>query len=488
VITVLNVAGIFRYQSPSSERVLGYSPAELTGRQVSDFIHPEDLSRVREALQRAAGLPAIPRTVEYRFRHRNGSWRILESIGRSIQGAAPDGYIIVNSRDITESMKLEEQLRQSQKMEAIGQLSGGVAHDFNNLLTVIQGHVSLLETEPTLAAELRESVTEIRQSAERAANLTRQLLAFSRRQTMQRTDLDLNEVVIHMTRMLKRILGEDIQLRLNYAPQPVCVHADAGMMEQVLLNLAVNSRDAMPQGGQLVLETGSVELDEAAAKQMPQARAGAFVCLSVSDTGCGIPPEILPHIFEPFFTTKDVGKGTGLGLATVYGIVQQHQGWSSVYSEAGQGTTFRIYLPRLLKAALAEPVKSTIPSDRGGTETILVVEDESALRVLARRILTRLGYRVLEAPTGVSALGVWREHRREIQLLLTDLVMPDGMNGRDLARHLHQDNPDLKVIYTSGYSAEIAGQDFPLVEGLNFLAKPFSPSKLAHIVRASLDR
>jgi CheY-like chemotaxis protein len=259
------------------------------------------------------------------------------------------------------------------------------------------------------------------------------------------------------------------------------------MIDQILLNLAVNARDAMPQGGRLIIETTRAEFDPTSTAHLPQARPGVFACLSVSDTGTGIAPEILPHIFEPFFTTKDVGKGTGLGLATVFGLVQQHQGWINVYSETGMGTTFRIYLP-LLPASRPEPGHdTTLATVKRGAETILLVEDEPALRTLVRTVLTRLGYRVLEAASGLAALEVWKAHREEIKLLLTDMVMPDGISGRELSQRLLAEKPDLKVIYTSGYSQEITGHDFPLQEGENFLAKPFQATKLAKVIRARLD-
>jgi CheY-like chemotaxis protein len=260
------------------------------------------------------------------------------------------------------------------------------------------------------------------------------------------------------------------------------------MMDQVLMNLAVNARDAMTVGGQLVIETSSVELDEFAVSQSTQGRPGSFVCLSVSDTGCGIPAEILPKIFEPFFTTKDVGKGTGLGLATIFGIVHQHQGWINVCSEVGHGTTFRIYLPRLAGVSAQKTAPPALTAMRGGNETILVVEDEVSLCALVRTALARLGYRILEASTGVRALEVWKDHREEISLLLTDLLMPDGMTGKELAQRLLQEDPKLKVVYMSGYSVEVVGKDFPLQEGVKFLAKPFEAHKLAQTIRDSLDK
>jgi PAS domain S-box-containing protein len=389
-------------------------------------------------------------------------------------------------RNITAQRRLEEQFRQSQKMEAIGQLAGGVAHDFNNILTVIHGHASLLGM-TKLDDSAARSARQITQAAERAAGLTRQLLAFGRRQLIQPRRLDLNKTVGNISEMLGRLLGEDVALQLNYSPVPAMVEADAGMMEQILLNLAVNARDAMPRGGQLNIQIAVVEVDEAHVLRQPEARVGQFVCVSKSDTGCGIPAENLPRIFEPFFTTKEVGKGTGLGLATVYGIVKQHQGWIEVESIVGKGTTFRIYFPSIA-AVEAEPEKIVAPvAVRGGTETILLVEDEPPVRELVARLLQKHGYKVWQANNGPDALGVWREHKCDISLLLTDLVMPGNMNGHDLAEKLRYEQPGLKVIFTSGYSADIVGKNFKLEPGLNFLQKPYQPQTLALAVRRCLD-
>jgi PAS domain S-box-containing protein len=484
---VLNGQGVIQFQSPSSERNMGYKPEQLIGRSALEYIHPDDAARVLGALEQALLHPGLQIPAELRFRHQNGEWRTLQAVGKSILDQAADGFIVVNSRDITDNRKLEEQFRQAQKMEAIGQLAGGVAHDLNNILTVVHMQLDLLKHGEALSPMQLESIRDIERASRRAADLTRQLLMFSRRQVAQKTNLDLNAVVTTITKMLQRILGEDIGIHISYAPQPLPVFADTGMMEQILMNLAVNSRDAMPGGGRLVIETSVVELDEFAAGQHAQARPGRFACVSVSDTGRGIPKEILPRIFEPFFTTKDVGKGTGLGLATVFGILQQHHGWINAYSEVGKGTTFRMYLA--LQAVTADPEEdqqaaSAMP---GGNETILLVEDEQLLRELTRDVLTRLGYRVLEATTGITALEVWREHREHIRMLLTDLVMPDGMTGRELAKQLVEAEPELKVVYTSGYSRDIAGHNFPLRDGVNFLSKPFPAAKLAQTVRACLD-
>ncbi len=390
-------------------------------------------------------------------------------------------------RDITEQRKLEAQFRQSQKMEAFGQLAGGVAHDFNNILAVIQMQAGLLKSESNLSLEQLELAGDIEKAADRGANLTRQLLLFSRKQTMQPRNLKLKEVVENIAKMLQRTIGEQCELKYKFSEEPLVIHADPGMIDQILLNLTVNARDAMPKGGEIVIETAAVELDEVMAAQTTKARPGSFVCLSVTDTGGGIPPEILLRIFEPFFTTKEVGKGTGLGLATVFGIVQQHQGWINVYSEVGHGTTFRVYLPRQTGTSDTEFFRTSLGSIRGGNETILLVEDEAPLRDAVRMTLSRLGYRVLEAANGTEALAVWKQHYGEIHLLLTDMVMPGGMTGKELAEALLQEDPKMKVIYASGYSAEIAGQDFLVEEGVNFLTKPFQAHKLAQIIRHNLD-
>ena len=415
--------------------------------------------------------------------------------GRAVALEISDSFIEVRGRpllmlslfrDITSQKRLEELFRQSQKMEAIGQLAGGVAHDFNNILTIIHGHASLLA-----AAGLDEpgarSAHQIAQAANRAAGLTRQLLTFSRRQLMQPKRLDLNKIVGNTTDMLGRILGEDVTLQLNYSSAPATVEADAGMMEQVLLNLVVNARDAMPRGGQLSIRIAIVDVNEEHMQRHPEARAGRFVCVSNTDTGSGIPPENLTRIFEPFFTTKEIGKGTGLGLATVYGIVKQHQGWVEVESAVGKGTTFRFYIPHVGEQPAEKEKPTTRILVRGGTETILLVEDEIPVRELVARVLEKQGYTVLQAGAGAEAVEVWRLHKDKIHLLLSDLIMPGNMNGRELAETLWMERPDLKVIFTSGYSADIVGKDFKIESDLNFLQKPYHPQTLALAVRRCLD-
>ena len=400
-----------------------------------------------------------------------------------------NGVVHCYATDITERLNLEAQLRHSLKMEAIGQLAAGVAHDFNNILTVIQGHVDLLISVPPGQIDLNHSLEQIRQATERAGNLIRQLLMFSRKQVLQPRYVDLNEIITNISRMVQRLLGEHISFSFVSAQGLPSIYADVGMIEQVLVNLAINSRDAMPHGGRLVLTTSRQVIEASASRPHPEARAGEFVCLSVKDSGCGMDATTLSHLFEPFFTTKDTGKGTGLGLATVYGIVQLHHGWIVVESQVGVGSTFTIFFPIGTKPAEAIPQPpGTRPLPvKGGTETILVVEDEPALRSLVVSILELYGYRVFQAPTGVSALKVWEQHKSQIDLLLTDMVMPEGMSGRQLAERLLQENPLLCVIYTSGYSPGMAGKDIALMEGFNFLPKPYPPSRLAQVVRESLD-
>ncbi|HVY70818.1 MAG TPA: PAS domain S-box protein, partial [Verrucomicrobiae bacterium] len=476
------------YVSPAYERIWGRPSTGLLASPESwlEAVHPLDRQRVSDAAREKQTAGTYDE--EYRIVRPNGEVRWIHDRAFPVRDGNGIVYRVVGTaEDITQRKKLEEQFQQAQKMESIGQLAGGVAHDFNNILAVIQMQSDLLMSSDDLSSEQAGFADEIRSTVQRASALTRQLLLFSRREVFQPRDMDLNESVTNIVKMLQRFLGEPIELRLKLASQPMFVHADPGMIDQIAMNLAVNARDAMPNGGHLVIETVGVEFDEFAASQSAQIRPGSFVQLSVSDSGCGIPAEILPKIFEPFFTTKETGKGTGLGLATVFGVVQQHQGWINVYSEVGYGTTFRIYIPRLSRNGKGRAVTADGRSVGGGTETILLVEDDPALRNSIRKALAQLGYRILEAPTGLKAIDVWNESKSEIRLLLTDLVMPDGMTGKDLAERLLGEEPKLRVIYMSGYSAEVVGKDFVLKEGTNFLTKPFPARKLAETVRKRLD-
>jgi PAS domain S-box-containing protein len=383
--------------------------------------------------------------------------------------------------------QLEAQLRQAQKMEAVGRLAGGVAHDFNNLLTVINGYAKMTLSSLSNHHPGREDLEEIVLAGERAADFARQLLAFSRRQVLQPLVLDLNVVIADLNKMLRRLINEDIELVTIPGPELGRVMADPSQIEQVIMNLAVNARDAMPKGGKLVIETANEHVSDEYARKRPGMRPGEFVTLSVSDNGCGMDKETLARIFEPFFTTKEKDKGTGLGLCTIYGIVKQSEGYFGVQSEPGRGTTFKIYLPRthqnvsdILKTGIGESKPAR------GAETVLLVEDEDNLRKLAWRVLERNGYRVHEADSGAAALKTWQEHQAGIDLLLTDMVMPGGLSGRQLAERLKSEKPNLKVIYSSGHNDEMIGITFPLPRDFSFLRKPYNPSKLLQTVRNSL--
>ncbi|MGD1085143.1 MAG: ATP-binding protein [Verrucomicrobiota bacterium] len=383
---------------------------------------------------------------------------------------------------------LEAQLRQSQKMESVGQLASGIAHDFNNLLTVISGHVGMLLADQPDNPRTAESLKEIAEASKRASELTRQLTTFSRKHPLHLQVADLNEIVNNVGKMLRRILGEDIALTVDFSPGLPSIKADLGMMEQVLLNLAVNSRDAMPKGGQLLIRTSAVLVEPAQTRLNPDAVAGRFVCLTFQDSGSGIAPEHLSRIFEPFFTTKELGRGTGLGLATVYGIVKQHQGWIQVNSSPGEGTTFHVHLPAWHEESAPLQMPSTGQKVIGGTETILLVEDEVPLLKLMHHILESFGYKVLDSSNGKDALEIWRQHQKKIDLLLTDLILPDGMAGFELAKLLQADKPALKIIYTSGYDTERLAQELMPPADAKFIQKPFHARKLAEAVFESLSR
>ncbi len=485
-IVITDASGAILYVNPAFEKVTGYPRQEVlgqnprllkSGRQDAQFY--QRMWATLTAGQVWCGQFVNKRKDGQFYEDESTISPLFDAAGRIVN------YVAVK-RDVTHERKLEAQLRQSQKLEAIGQLAGGVAHDFNNILAVILMQAELIATEERLADTAREGLRQIRLAAERAANLTRQLLLFSRRQVLQPRNLDLNEVVTNLAKMLQRIIGEDVRLELHLHPAPLMTRADAGMLEQVLMNLAVNARDAMPQGGKLVIETNARRLTESEAAAIPDATAGSYVFWRVTDTGGGIAPEILPHIFEPFFTTKEPGKGTGLGLATVFGIVKQHGGFIRVASEPGQGTTFEVFLPAHAGTA-DESGAAAQPLPRGGTETILLVEDDPSVRLLTLATLERRGYRVLQAADGVAALKVWRKHRDAVALLLTDLVMPGGVSGQQLAARLQAEQPRLKVVFCSGYSAEIAGRELHLEAGQNFIQKPATPERLLETVRRCLD-
>ena len=469
-------------------RIVNMTRAQLEGKPfTTPYAVSEDHERKLTRYRERFTARMVEKQVERTLTLRSGAVVVLEDTSSLVEQKGKEPLLLSLFRDVTAQRKLQEQLRQSQKMEAIGQLAGGVAHDFNNILTVIHGHASLLAGAGSLSGPGLRSAQQIVQAADRAAGLTRQLLTFGRRQMMQPRRLDINELVANLTKMLSRILGEDIVLKLQYCQRPALVLADAGMIEQVLLNLAVNSRDAMPKGGVLFIKISVEEVNAIQILQRPEAHPGTFVCLTALDSGCGIPPENLKRIFEPFFTTKPIGKGTGLGLATVYGIVNQHYGWIEVESAPNQGAEFRVYLP--FRSDTPDRQDETQPqlAVRGGNETVLVVEDEEPVRELVCNVLSSHGYRILKAESGPKALEIWKSAKNDIDLLLTDLVMPEQMNGHELAQKLLAERPELKIIFTSGYSSEVVGKDFAAAAGPGFLQKPYQPSRLVKTVRECLD-
>jgi PAS domain S-box-containing protein len=612
MIAVVDIEGNRLYNSPSYHKVLGYTVEELKGSSSFAQIHPDDLNRVREAAAEAQRT-GLGRPLEYRIRHKDGSWRVLESNASVIRSATgePERLVIVNrditerkqaaeslrltesgfrsmiedapygifrastdgsllranpalqkilayenldellkanldreifgtpadfqtlkelldsanefkdvevglkrrdgapitvrctgrrvkeehrgvscfdvfAEDVTERRVLERQLQMAGKMEAVGRLSGGIAHDFNNLLGVIIGYSQVLKRRLEAGSALLEHAEEIEKAGQRAASLTRQLLAFSRQQILTPAVLNLNDLVLDMAKMLPRLLGEDIAVTTSLSADLGMVKADQGQLEQVIMNLAVNARDAMPDGGKLRVETANVELDQAYAWQHAGAKPGHYVMLALTDSGTGIDAETLAHIFEPFFTTKEVGKGTGLGLATVYGVVKQSGGYIWVESKPGQGATFQIFLPRVEEPATSITSTAPLTETSGGSETILLVEDAESLRKLTRQFLESHGFRVLVAQNGEEAVEVEGEHSGKIDLLLTDVVMP-GMNGRVLSERLLPKQPGMRVLYISGYTDSFIAGHGVLERGMALLHKPFTEDALIKKVREILD-
>ncbi|MDP3910650.1 MAG: response regulator [Gemmatimonadales bacterium] len=476
--------GTILYGSPATTRLLGYELPEFVGRNALELIHHDDRAAVAERLQKTMSKPGSGVSVAARVRHQNGSWRHLEGVFTNLVDDPSVGAIVNNYRDVTDRRNLETQIVQSQKMEAVGRLAGGVAHDFNNILTAIGGYADLLLADLPPDDARRQDVAEIHRAAERAASLTQQLLAFSRRQIMQPKVLDLNALVADIDKLLRRLIGEDILLSTVLQPALGNARADPGQLEQVIMNLAVNARDAMPDGGHLTIQTRNVELDANAIAPHPALSPGPYVLLTISDTGMGMSDETKSHIFEPFFTTKPRGKGTGLGLATVYGIIQQSGGHIWAYSELGRGTTMQIYLPRVDLPAdpLPEPRTAAADADLRGSATVLLVEDETAVRAVARQLLQRHGYTVLEAANGPGALTLVGTLTRPVDLLLTDVVMP-GMSGRELADRLCAAQPGLRVLYMSGYADDAIVRHGMLEPGLAYLEKPFRPATLLRKVQ-----
>ena len=430
------------------------------------------------------------RQIEARLRLARGGARreICVSASTAVVRLQDQLKVLVCLEDITMRKEIESQLLQSHKMEAIGKLAGGIAHDFNNILAATLLHLQILQQEPGLEPSLAAALRELEEGNQRAAQLTRQLLLFSRRQVMQTRRVDFSEAVKGLTKMLRRLLREDIDMTFTPSEEPAWVEADAGMLEQVVMNLCINARDAMPKGGQLTLGVARSTLSAEDLRPRPGVRPGAFACFTATDTGCGMDEASLKRIFEPFFTTKEPGKGTGLGLATVDSIIRQHRGWVEAQSAVGRGTTFRVFLPLAEPPATAQArTGPTQTQSRGGSETILLVEDDQELRRMVRITLGLLGYEILEASNGVEAMRVWEHHGSRVNLIFTDMVMPGGFTGLDVAQRMRQVRPDLKVVISSGYTADLLQQGGRLPAGMKFLAKPYEPDKLIHFVRECLD-
>ncbi|RJO64884.1 MAG: PAS domain S-box protein [Myxococcales bacterium] len=475
----------------------GFKPEDAIGRNFLEFIAPEDRERIMAEFEKASReKTSFPS--EFRMMDSTGKICWLEDLGVPIldPSGQPTGQIGI-LRDITErkraereKARLEEQLQQAMKMEAVGRLAGGIAHDFNNLLTGITGNIAVAQMDLAPNSPLAGVLSEANKAAESAMALTRQLLAFSRKQIIEPKVVNLSELISSLHKMLARLIGEDIELQTIPGGNLGSAKIDPGQFEQILVNLAVNARDAMPEGGKLVIETANAELDEAYCRKHSQLRPGGFVMLAVSDTGLGMSEEVKQHLFEPFFTTKPPGQGTGLGLATIYGAVQQANGAIEVHSDPGKGTTFKLYLPRVAEKAerlkREEPARVPQANDMpGGNETVLLVEDEAVVRELGILILKRLGYKVLHAENGGEAIMLVEEFKNPIDLLITDVVMP-GMNGRDLAERLTHMKPEMKVLYASGYTADVIAQHGVLEAGLNFIGKPYTPQGLAKKIRNTL--
>lgn len=458
----------------------------LTGRSSRELQSPGELQ-----LFNAGSKAFVP--ANERLRKKSCSLQRRDNVVRQVMlsteplslGSVPCLLVVVE--DVTEDLKIEAQLRQAQKMEVIGRMAAGIAHEFNNLLTVIQGDVGLLQCANPDQVDRDILLGQIMQASQRAAAFTRQLLAFSRKQVLHPRVLNISTYITRMEKIFARMLGEKCELHVKCGNPSLSVCADEGGLEQVFMNLVLNARDAMPDGGVLEISAETVALGVIPGSVGAEARAGQFVCLRVTDHGCGMSAQVLSRIFDPFFTTKDIGKGSGLGLSTIHGIVKQHEGWVEVTSEVGKGSTFKIFLPACEPAA-AEPGTGAAPvSVAAKGETILVVEDEDCVRAVACLALRKRGYNVLDAPDGPEAIKVWQKSSRQIDLLLTDLVMPSGMTGSQLARELLARNPKLKVIYTSGYSPEILEQDSLLAQGVNFLPKPYDVPLLLKAIRVCLD-
>jgi PAS domain S-box-containing protein len=484
MITLQDGQGLITFASPSVTRMLGFQPAEILGRRLRDFVHEDDVRILASALDEVLARGFTPLITGLRFRHRDGSWRIVE--GSAARIVESDGRVglVTTGRDITERIQLEAQLHRAQKLEAVGRLAGGVAHDFNDLLTVILGYSNLLLDQLDDDRVLHQEVAEIKRAADRAATLTQQLLTFGRRQVLSRRPVDLNPIIGAQLDTLRQLIGEGVELTLKLAADLASTRVEPGQVEQMVTTLAANACDAMPQGGLLSIETANVELDAIGARCCA-VQPGFYVTLALTDTGHGMDATTQARLFEPFFTTKEPGKGTGLGLSSVYAIVRQCGGNILVSSEPGRGSSFKIYLPRAEGEAGARPAKPA-PGDVRGDETVVLVEDEPLVKNLVGEVMRKSGYQVMEFVNGREALARAKRHSGLIHLLVTDVVMP-GMSGIELARQLALGRPEMRVLFISGYTDDLVGRQGVLQPGRAFLQKPFTPDSLLRKVRELLD-
>jgi len=485
VISLLDENGIIIFQGDSVERITGYKAEELIGRSAFEIVHPEDAQCLKRLFADGLHQPGAVVQFEYRHHHKNGNWVVLESIASNLLHDPAVRAIVINDREVSERNRLQEQLRQAMKMEAIGRLAGGVAHDFNNILTVITGNIELARMDIGPDDPVARHLNNIMRATESAESLTQRLLAFSRKQILEPRVLNLNDLIRNFRNMLGRLIGEDIKLDFALADGLGSVRIDSGQFEQVLMNLAVNARDAMPQGGTLKIQTANITVDEGCGATHPQLQPGRYVMLKVSDTGHGISSDNKKHIFEPFFTTKSQGQGTGFGLPTILGIVQQAGGIIECHSEEGSGATFRIYLP-----LLEEPAERLIRERRSverlkGDEAILLAEDDECVREMAMTMLEDLGYRTIAAASGEEALELAGKYSERIDLLMTDVVMP-GINGRELSERLTRQRPQIKTLFCSGYTEDIIVLNGVIDRSINFIAKPYSMQQLAGKIREAL--
>ena len=498
IILRLDGTGRILFLNKFARDLFGFNTLEITGRSALGCIMPQVSTQGEDLTAEFGEMLRQPGSYDHFQREsvcQDGRriWISWANVPKYDDQGRLSELLCVGT-DLTEVKENEEKRRQQElkvqhlkRMETLGQLAGGIAHDFNNILGAIIIQTELTGDLKDLPDHAKDDLKLIRESAERAANLTRQLLLFSRKQVMQPCNLDLNGMVTNITKMLRRIIGEDIIVELRLHPTPVLTHADPGMMDQILMNLTLNSRDAMPEGGNLVIETGTLSLGDDAAQYNPEAVKGDYVSLSVTDSGCGISPEIQSKIFEPFFTTKEVGKGTGLGLATVYGIVKQHRGFIGFSSTPGSGSSFHIYLPAVNPIQTAGSAKLDHSLNRDGSGTILLVEDDSTMRFTTQVLLKKNGYQIFDAENGVEAMALWEKHHDQIDLLITDMVMPAGISGLQLADKLKSLNPGLRIIIMSGYSMELAGKEFTDSSSVKFLYKPFSTDIFLQTIRQALE-